>query len=265
MQIKIKRIWVVPIVIALLMIVLHYANVLKPIENLSLNILQPVERILYNFSKNILHPSNVEYIDINNDESTVKLKDQIQNLTIENAHLKTVLEESKILEKQISFLEDRSYKAVSARITSRSTENLSQTIFINRGSKHGIKNGYPVIIDNGIIIGVIHEVQDYSATILLLTSYNSLLNSSIQNDIQSIGVVKGSHNLSLLMNYIPQSDNIELKQVAITSGVDNNIPKGLLVGRIQKIINEPGSLFQQVFLQPFFNINEMSIVSIIIP
>ncbi|HLD21527.1 MAG TPA: rod shape-determining protein MreC, partial [Patescibacteria group bacterium] len=163
------------------------------------------------------------------------------------------------------FLNEHSFRAITARVTSRSTEHISEGIVINKGSKDGLQPGLPAIVKNGIIIGVIQEVQDYSSEILLITSASSQLNGSIQNESHSPGIIQGAYNLSVQMNFIPQSDALSADQFVFTNGLDPFIPEGLVIGQIKQISNEPGSLFQQASVAPLFQPFEISILSILLP
>lgn len=256
-------------VLVLVLVFSHYSHLTRPFENVLIRIVQPAQSSLFLASQQsikamedagkVRNLSPEELLE----QQTI-FEDKMRNLMVENAHLKTLVEETELLEQQVSFLEERSYQAVTARITSRSTESISQTITINAGTAQGLQKGFPVIIENGILIGTINTASDFSSEVLLLTSFASQVNSFVQNESQSPGIIKGEHNLSLYMDFIPQLDAIAPGQSVLTSGIDPHIPKGLVIGQIQEVINEPGSLFQKAIVEPFFDSSELSIVSIIV-
>ncbi|OGY85920.1 MAG: hypothetical protein A2233_00290 [Candidatus Kerfeldbacteria bacterium RIFOXYA2_FULL_38_24] len=253
--------------IFLLLLFLHYSSLIKPIENLILRSLQPLQVLVYK-KVNQNNKINSNPSEISKEEllaEQIKLKDQLQNLIVENAHLKTLVEESGLLAEQIKFLKERSFSAVTARVTSKATDSLSQAVIIDKGAADGLKEGLPVIIKNGIVVGKIFEVQDHSAKILLITSYDLPLSAVVQNNEQSPGIVRGSHNLALMMDFIPQFDQIEVGQSVYSSGSDQFTPAGLVIGKITEIKNEPGSLFQQAAVAPLFSQAEISILSILLP
>ena len=67
------------------------------------------------------------------------------------------------------------------------------------------------------------------------------------------------------MNYIPQSEKINNNDVVITSGLGGNIPRGLVVGKVSQINNRSNEIWQDVNIEPLFNINTLTIVTVLIP
>lgn len=255
--------WFIPILIIIL-IFLHYSTIAKPIENAAIFAIQPVQTRLYSWVQPYIGQdtelSKKELIERN-----AQLEQQIQDLIVANAELKTLADDTNLLEEQIEFLKNKPFTALHARVTSRSTENLSQTIIINKGAQDGVHEGLPVVIKNGILVGTIQSVEDHSAEVLLITSFDSRISAAVQNEKESPGIVQGAYNLSLEMNYIPQLDPIHLGDSVFTSGSDPYIPHGLVIGQLETISNEPGSLFQKATLRPFFDHRDVSIVSILLP
>lgn len=248
-----SKIWFIPVVVTVL-IILHLTGIAKPFERLATVILHPIQTRLYSWSQERQpQPANAE------------LEQRIQALVVENAQLKTQFEDVTLLKEQLDFLNEKPYHAIQARVTSKSTENLSQTIVINRGAAEGVQIGYPAIIKNGVLIGTIQSVQDHSAEVLLITSFDSRISAAIQNEKQSPGIVQGAYNLSLEMNFIPQLDAVSKDQTVLTTGADPFIPAGLVIGQVETVVNEPGSLFQKASLKSFFTPADISILSILTP
>lgn len=249
---------------------LHYTRIALPFENMITRLIQPVQATVYSEVQDLVNKSErEEELRKNSKEDLIKkhidLEDQLENLIIENTRLQVVVQDAELLKEQIDFLKEQSYQAISARVVSRSTESLTQTLIINKGAKQGLQPGLPAVINNGLIIGTINDVQDFTAEILLLTSFDSHVSAVIQNEQQSPGIVSGEHNLSLSMNYIPQLDTVLVQDTVVTGGVDENIPEGLLIGQIKDVVSQSGQLFQQANITPFAQVNEITIVSIILP
>ena len=91
------------------------------------------------------------------------------------------------------------------------------------------------------------------------------VSGEIQNESGSLGVVEGELGLSLKMTLIPQEDSVETDQLIITSGLDINVPRGLLIGQIVKMTTQTGELFQSATVNPVTPLDKINIVSIILP
>jgi rod shape-determining protein MreC len=255
------------LVVTVLVVFGHYSHLLRPLENLLLLAAQPFQTRLYGLTAAAVAATELatepELTHEQLREENQALRDEVQNLQIENAHLKTLASETSLLEEQLTFLRDRSYPAVNARVTSRTTEQLSQSLVINRGQADGIRVGDAVIVGDGVLVGTIAQVADHSSQVLLLTSFNSRVGGTVQNDAASPGVVLGEHNISLRIDYLPQLDAVEVGAAVVTSGSEGRVPGGLLIGSITAVEQHPGSLFQSATLQPFYQATKLTILSVI--
>jgi rod shape-determining protein MreC len=194
-----------------------------------------------------------------------ELNKKLEQLSLDVSQLKTLEVENQVLREQLNFVEGQGYKFVTGRIISRSSQNSISTLVINRGSQDGIRISCPVVAGEGVLVGKIIEVGDHSATLLLLTDSQSRVAATIQNKDQTIGVVEGEHGISLKMAMIPQNEEIKIGETIITSGLQENIPRGLLVGLIDKIDSASSELFSQAYVYPLVDYQKLNIVTILIP
>lgn len=245
-----------PLIIVGGIIVLHYIGVLQPIESLLARAVQPIQAFVYS-------GGSAEESELTDEELLAQLQDENTALQLENSRLLELLDETQILSEQLAFLKDSTFDSVQAKVTSRSTDRLAQSIIINRGSKHGVQKGDAVIVNEGILVGIVHSVESNTSTVLLVTSYNNKVGAKVQNETQSPGIVEGEHNISLRLTFVPQTDTLTVGDSIITSGNDENIPTGLLIGTIQEVFQEPGSLFQEASVEPLFDATQLRIVSVV--
>lgn len=250
-----------------LLIFFHYLRVLAPIENLILNILNPVQEKIYNLGKNLNN-----FCSSTVDQS---LYDEISKLAIENAKLKILEKENQILKEKLNFFEENQNKFVLARIIGQDPLE-SNALILNKGEESGIKIGFPVIVNEGIMIGKIVKVEKNVSTVLFLTDSRSKVaafvlkqneGSEKQNAKEQFvsGIVLGKHGLSIRMELIPQNEKITRGDLVITSGLEKDIPQGLLIGKIDSVTNEAEAVFQSAAVKSFALFDNLSIVAVIIP
>jgi rod shape-determining protein MreC len=266
-QHKRRLIWIALLALFAILF-LHYTRLGAPVENLFIRAIQPLQNRLYPLSQSAQTQNGADYSSLSRNQlmdRLAALEKENTEAAVEISHFQTLVDETRLLEKQVDFLKERSFQAVTARVTSRSTEQLSQSLMINRGKSDGLQEGFPVIIEHGIVIGTVRNVDDYAAEVLLMTSYDSRMSGRVQNDAQSPGVVRGEHNLSLSMEFIPQLDVVSVGDTVVTNGADPTVPQGLVLGRVQEVFNEKGSLFQQASLTPLFEASDVFIVSVLLP
>lgn len=258
----IKRHSIIVLAAVVLLVFFHFIGALKPVENLAIRIFSPVQNILFSTGNGIkgFYQDRLQRRNLVSENEI--LKDQIQKLTIENSQLKIFRDENDSLRKLMGFYEDNKLPHTTARIIAKDTANPNIYI-LNRGTRDNIKNGDPVVADEGFIIGKIISTDQDNSKCMLLTDNQSLIAATIQNGANTVGAVEGEYGLSIIMKYIPQNEEVKEGDIVITSGLENNIPKGLIIGHIEKVQTSQDQLFKEAYLAPLVNLEKISLVSVI--
>ena len=103
-----------------------------------------------------------------------------------------------------------------------------------------------------------------SSVVQLISDQYSKIAATVLNRDKSIGVVEGGFGLSLQMNFIPQNENISVGDNIITSGLEEEIPYGLILGYVDVVRKEPYQPFQKAILSSFVDISKAQNVSILL-
>ena len=96
-----------------------------------------------------------------------------------------------------------------------------------------------------------------------MTSDYSKLLVSVSDRASTEGVVSGRFGTSLTMGLIPSTSDIRPTDIIVTSGLEETIPRGLLVGVIDEIQDTPGEVFKEAIIRPAVSYQRQKIVSII--
>lgn len=211
-----------------------------------------------NFSKNF--SSKKQLIDENN-----SLKNKVNELLIANKDLNIALKETKILEKQATFLESKKLNYVLCHVIGKSSENplITGNLILDKGENDGIKVGYPVIIDEGFLVGKITKTTKNISYLSLILDNQSTVAAKTEDDVH--GLVSGEHQLSLAMDFILPDKKVSNDEMVITSGLEPLIPQGLIIGKVRKVEYEQDEFFQKATLNPLINFDNLQIVSVLIP
>lgn len=193
-----------------------------------------------------------------------ELQNRLADLAIDNAQLELTQRENSQLRETLNFVERQDLSSVMASIVSRSnTANL--TIFsLDRGQRDGIKIGDPVIVKNGILVGKIINVTTSSATVQSLTDPNLATAASILNDNRTIGVCEGMNGNLLHLKFIPQDTKISVNDLVVTSGIESNIPSGLLIGLVNEVKMESNAPFLEAIVEPLEDMRQFTAVHVLI-
>ncbi|MFA6790134.1 MAG: rod shape-determining protein MreC, partial [Parcubacteria group bacterium] len=154
------------------------------------------------------------------------------------------------------------FDMISSNIIGRDLHKESNYFVIDKGSKDGIKEGMPAIVNEGILIGKIEEVFYTHSKVLLVTSPNSNINA-VTLETGSIGVVSGKYGLGMILDMVLQTDYLKIGDDVITSEISQNIPRGLLIGKIKEVYPSGGYLFQQAVISSPVDFSKMRFVFVI--
>jgi rod shape-determining protein MreC len=185
------------------------------------------------------------------------------------ARLHALEEENEKLRAYLDFFDKSSFDYIMADVIWQSNLlNLSthnQNIAINKGSRDGLYEGLAVVDDSGVIVGKIISVNERSSQVCLINNNFCRMAVSVSNTDRSIGLAEGDLGLSIKVNFVPQNQKIEIDDRLITSGLERDIPRGLAVGRVNHIFQDESDIWQEINAEAFFNINNLNIVSVILP
>jgi rod shape-determining protein MreC len=257
------------LVVILLILIFHWVGLLHPVENYLAKFIRPVSQSLYNIGSWF---KGGPYDELSIESLEVKLEQTESDLAlaiIDQTKLELLTEENDKLRQQLNFLDNNHYEAVSANIVSR--QNLfnaadnAQDIILDKGVKDGLRPGLGVINESGIVIGKIVEVKDHSARACLTTGSDCQLAAALLNDSKTIGLSEGELGLTIKMDFIPQMEKIKANDILITSGLGDDIPRGLVIGRVAQVNNQSNEIWQDVTIEPLASLHNLTVVSVIIP
>jgi rod shape-determining protein MreC len=193
------------------------------------------------------------------------LQRSLEDLTVENAKLRTLVPENEALKAAMRFRERFRDEAVLARVISGSADDALMALVIDRGSEDGVLPDQPVIVGDGIVIGKVLEARRRTAVVLLLSDSRSRLAVTIQNADDTLGVLEGDRGLSVSIGLIPQTAEISPGDVVVTSGAEPGIRRGLPIGAVTKVVKNSQDPFQSADVQPFFSTVHPVFVQVLVP
>jgi rod shape-determining protein MreC len=178
------------------------------------------------------------------EEENRELRNKIAALQGEvNTYREMSLEGSRL--KKVLALEDSTiYPTVAARVVGNEGSSPFRTIMINKGSTDGVKEGLPVISPEGVVGRVIECSWNYSK-ILLVTDYNSNIDSLVQGS-RAQGILQGGGHRLLRLKYVQRTEEVKAGEAVITSGLGGAFPKGLMLGTVVRADKKDPGLFQTI-------------------
>ena len=123
-----------------------------------------------------------------------------------------------------------------------------RSVLVDRGSRHGIRPGSPVITDEGVV-GVVTRTSPNAAKTMLVLDRQSRVDAVIQRN-RARGMVAGNGSGELSFEFVVLGADVRIGDRVITSGLGGVYPKGLDLGEVTAISYPSGSLLQAATLKP---------------
>lgn len=205
-------------------------------------------------------------------EDRKKLQQTISELEEENKKLKLqnqALQEYKMeavrLKKILGFKNDNLevYSLVAAKVIGRKPNNWYQVIIIDKGEADGITKDMPVITPEGLV-GVVTSTSLNASYVSLLTDRSVAVGVLIQNTRETNGIVEGTGESNILrMTNIPYYSVIKKNDIIVTSGLSLIYPKGIRVGKVEKVYRDAGGILLSADIKPAVDFDKLEEVLVV--
>ncbi len=246
-------------IVLLIGIMLHFFGVLRPVENMLTGMFYSLTTVSYEHE--ITAPD-----DTINTKLTSTFDPELMRAicTVDTAENVLLKEENEQLRGQLNFFSRSLYRHIGAEVIGRTVDPLSTTVVINRGTRDGIVRTNPVIVGDGVLAGTVIEVFDTISYVRLINDTQSKIGATLLNKERTIGLVEGGYDIGVQMNFIPQNEVVTPGDTVVTSGLTDNMPRGLVVGTVEYIEKQPLEPFQQAVLKPIADLSYLTMVSVVI-
>jgi rod shape-determining protein MreC len=191
-----------------------------------------------------------------------RLQEEVHNLKQENADLKESAQAAERLQRLLLFKERVPTPMISAEVVAYSSSPLFRSIVINKGERDGLRKGMPVVNWEGVI-GRVIRTSPHSSVVLLIVDRNSSVDSLVQRT-RTEGIVEGGGGAQCYLRYVPRTEDIEVGDHIITSGLEGIFPKGLSMGDVTRVEKKEYGLFQEVEVTPSAHFSRLEEVLIIL-
>jgi len=272
---RIKKYYVIVILLIISILLLIFSFIIKEKRNLSI-IEKTIKDTTLSINKTINIPIN--YIDdkIKEYKSKHKLYEKYEKLIKKYDKVKLMETKYEEAEKEINDLKkilelnntlsESSY--MNATIINRNIGYWYNTVTIDKGEKDGIEKDMAVINNDGLI-GIVTKTSKLNSTVKLLTTAdtNSKISVKIKVDEDNyiFGLLVGydKDKKSFIIEGIANNTEIPISSMVTTTGLGNNFPSGILIGRVDKITKDNFDLARTVLVKSsvdFDNINYVTVL-----
>lgn len=196
------------------------------------------------------------------DERTLTdLEQEIERLNARNVELEEAEVTAQQLQELLDLRSTYNLQSTAAHVIAGSTDSWVSTVTIDKGKAAGLEVGMPVT-DSAGAVGQIMDLSTTTSTVRLITDEGSSVAAMVQST-RAQGIVKGSPDGTLYLNFIRTDQAVEVGDIVVTSGLGGVYPKGLPIGKVAVIDRTPGSTYFSIVVEPYAHVGNLEEVLVI--
>lgn len=204
--------------------------------------------------------------------------DAIENATADNASYTALQEENAQLKSQLVQAEEYRLEAqrlqglldlsdqyglegVTGRVIGRNPDSWDRVVTVDVGSNKGVELGLPVMGSSGLI-GQVIEVSPLTSKVRLIDDPQSGVAVYIQSS-RAEGVVKGSVDGLLYLEYVDSSVEVNVGDVLVTSGIGGSYLRGMQLGTVSAVRSSAGTSDRTIIVAPLAAADPLEEVTVV--
>jgi rod shape-determining protein MreC len=225
-------------------------------------LVSPPERLIHSSGQGV---SGVwqSYFDLRHAKSqNDELKKNVDRLRLEQAALLEDAKQGQRLEALMGFQQKYLYSTLAAQVFGSSGTDLSRVFYIDKGSADKLERDMAVITPDGIV-GKVREVFRHSAQVLAVNDQTSGAGAILETE-RIRGILRGNALGQLQIVDLLADNRIKPGETVLTAGGDQIFPRGLPVGTVEKVVNDPDrDGFIRVMIKPAAHLDRLDEVLVI--
>jgi rod shape-determining protein MreC len=225
-------------------------DIFKPVQEKTFVFFQRTTGFFFNITDYFKLADKVKNLE---KENSLLLKEYSENINLktENDHLRELLGMSLRSE----------HETQTVRVIGYYESGWQSRIVINSGKSDGVLEGMAVVNEKGLV-GIVMLASNNSSEVRLLNDPQSSIGARILSS-RKLGLVEGSADKKIYLNYIDQNDDIFKGDVLITTEFGENMPAEILIGRIKKISVSGDTPYKLIEIEPFADYKRLEYVLVI--
>lgn len=195
------------------------------------------------------------------------LEEQVAALQQQNLNANEILAENVRLRQMLNYQEQaKQFLMQPARVVLKDYGTWSNTFVIDKGAKDGLAVNMAVVVPEGVV-GVVTDVYADSARVQTIVDPRSAVGVIVQRPESRVASVlkgNGSNPSSPTMVNIAKEGDVLVGDTLITSGYGGVFPKGLLVGHVTGLANDPEGFVKNASVETTVDFRKLEEVFVIL-
>ena len=103
------------------------------------------------------------------------------------------------------------------------------------------------------LYGQVESVSSGTSVVRLITDADSSVSAMIQGT-RSTGIITGSYDGTLVMEYVDAESSVGEGDIVITSGAGGTYPRGIVVGTVASVEKDSSKMYHRIIVTPISSI-----------
>jgi rod shape-determining protein MreC len=226
------------------------------------SLVSPPEKALHSSGSGVSWIWN-NYVDLRHvRQQNADLQKTVDRLRLEQAALLEDAKQGQRLQALLHFQEKYIYKTVAAQTIGTSGTDQSRVFYIDKGKNDGIDRDMAVITADGIV-GKIREVFPHTAQVLAINDQSSGAGVILETT-RIRGILRGNAAGQPQVEDVIRDQRIKPGEAVLTAGGDEVFPRGMPVGVVVNIVNDPErDGFVDVLVKPAAHLDQLDEVLVV--
>jgi len=178
-----------------------------------------------------------------------QLRQQIQELQFRLQRLQALQVENTRLREMMGSTAPVAERILVSEILSVDLDPYRHRLVLNKGARDGAHDGQAILDARGVV-GQITIAEPLSSQAIMITDPSHATPVQInRNGIRTVALGSGD-TAELVLPFLPNSTDIEVGDLLVTSGLGGHFPPGYPVGTVSAVVRDPAQNFARVTAQP---------------
>jgi len=189
-----------------------------------------------------------------------RLRSELGVLQLELQQERALAQEARTLQALLDMKKATPLATISAAVIAGGASPDFRTLTIDKGTRQGILGDMAVVAPAGVV-GRVVTPSVRAAKVQLLIDRNAAVAGLVERT-RAQGLVVGTGENRLQMEYVPGTADIRVGDRVVTSGIDGIYPKGFLIGQIESVQRGAGD-YTKVVVRPAVELSALEAVLVV--
>jgi len=189
-----------------------------------------------------------------------RLRSEMGVLQLELQQERALAQEARTLQALLDMKKATPLATISAAVIAGGASPDFRTLTIDKGTRQGILGDMAVVAPAGVV-GRVVTPSVRAAKVQLLIDRNAAVAGLVERT-RAQGLVVGTGENRLQMEYVPGTADIRVGDRVVTSGIDGIYPKGFLIGQIESVQRGAGD-YTKVVVRPAVELSALEAVLVV--